>query len=264
MLKICSSFAKEYKMTFNAAKSQFIVFRTKALPAKLDINFDGSIIKEQESVLHLGHIIHNNQNKYDIDNVLHKFYKQYNAFRAKLGSVPSFIQARLFVTYCSSFYGATLLPIRCTKKLQVAWRKSLRQVWRVPPRTHVAILRSLDKGLCDEHMFLSRSARFICSTLQHKNQLISYVMQTTSASKLSTLRENIAHVCERLRVSRQVLENSTASAVASSINDICQTQCKNSVLASTIAELTQVRDGQCECVLSIPDTVDLINFLCVT
>ena len=264
MLKICESFSSDYKMMFNGQKSQFIVFRRKSQHFRLKINFCGTEVLEQETVTHLGHILHSDLNKYNVDTILQQFYKQYNMLCCKLGRVPSYILAKLFGTHCSSFYGSMTLPLRGTKRLQVAWRKSLRRVWRVPAMTHVGTIRSLNDGLCDEHMFIARAAKFIVSACNHETDLVSFIVKVSCQVKLSTIRENIAHVCEKLQIDDKALKDMQADDIGTLVKDLCEKNCKQKdCLTNAITELSKVRDGLYDCPLSKQECEQLINFLCI-
>lgn len=264
MLKICETFSNQYKLTFNGLKSQFIVFRQKTKLTQKRIIFCGSEIHEQESVVHLGHTIYSDLNKHDIDTVLQNFYRQYNSLFSKLGGVPSSILAKLFRTHCSAFYGSMLLPLRCTKRLQVAWRKAMRRVWRVPPMTHVITLRSMNDGLCDEHMFLCRAVNLVNSALQHEDDTISFIAKTTAQTKLSTLRENISHICERLSVDESALINLQRDNTTNLVKDLCRTNCIDHFCdASVIVELANIRDGLYDSILNKDEAKQFISLLCV-
>ena len=70
MLKICEIFAQNYGLLFNASKTQFIVFRRKSHKGNVTIIFNGALIAEQHSVLHLGHIIYNDLSKGDTERIV--------------------------------------------------------------------------------------------------------------------------------------------------------------------------------------------------
>ena len=63
-----------------------------------------------------------------------QFWKSFNMLRADFGAIDSKIQCLLF----STFYGAPLTRNdgASLRQVCVAWRKALRRVWRLSPRTH--------------------------------------------------------------------------------------------------------------------------------
>ena len=61
--------------------------------------------------------------------------------------IPVFI-GKLFQNYCYAFYGSQLLDLqcRCLDDFDAAWRKAVKRIWGLPPRTHNALLPPLMLG----------------------------------------------------------------------------------------------------------------------
>ena len=265
MLKICELFAEEHKLSFNPAKSQYIVFRQRNENCNTAIKFSGITLAELQSVNHLGNIIYRDLAKCDIDRLLAGFYRQYNLFRSKFGSIASFIQARLMQTYCSSFYGCVLAPLKQTKRLQVAWRKCLRQVWRIPYRAHCDILRCLSSSLCESHMFLARFGKFALAALNSKCDFVAYTSRclTTLNCVFAT---NINNFLENVQMELDELRQLSGTALARVVKKICNSVCKEDInrsLASVLSEMCQARDNIAECGLSSIEISTIINELCI-
>jgi len=269
MLQICKEFAVDYSLTFNAAKSQLIIFRPKPRhrlnPGNVTIDFGGTSITEQQSVSHLGHTVYNDLTQTDSDRILASFYKQYNLFRSKFGHIPSSIQAKLFETYGSSFYGCTLLPFGKTGPLQVAWRKCLRQVWRTPYQTHCALLRCLKDKLCEFHVFLSRFCKFALSALQSKCETVAYIVKCIKQVRCP-FASNFIYLANLLEVHPDVLETVSVSAALKDIQLCCNTTCKSELnlsLASVVNELAQARDNVTDCPLTQEEIRTIITDICL-
>ena len=264
MLQVCENFAKTYHLTFNSEKTQFIVFRRKPVEKPLSILFNQTIVREQQSVIHLGHMIYQSRNS-DIDRILGSYYKQYNLFRSKFGHVPSVIQSQLHKTYCSSFYGSVLLPLSETIRLQVAWRKSLRQVWRIPYRSHCALLRCLSEGFCDVHMFLARFAKFALCAVQSECETMSCIVRYMTNSKC-IFGNNMNKLCQSLGVTYDCLKDKTITEVMRLLRNQCEMQCRsndNKSLASVLKELSLVRDKMSHCELRHNEITLIINDICL-
>ena len=115
MIDICTSYAEEYHILFNGAKSHLIRFCKKkqcsfCLKTITEIEIGGSTIKNEKSAIHLGHKVHMNLVD-DSDSVYKSFYKQYNIFRTRFTGVQSLVKSKLFLTYCSSLYGIQICNI---------------------------------------------------------------------------------------------------------------------------------------------------------
>ena len=117
MLDICNQFSLDYKLKFNGAKSQYIVFDRKVNPGEHNIQVFDIMLTNQDNVNHLGHKVYATTGKNNLDGIIATFYKQFNFFRSRFSKVASSIQARLFETYCSSFYGFVLEPLNLMNKL---------------------------------------------------------------------------------------------------------------------------------------------------
>ena len=266
MLKVCERFAQDYGLFFNASKTQFIVFRKKPHKGDIVIKFNDTVITEQQRVLHLGHTIYNDLNKGDTERILSSFFKQYNLFRSKFGSIPSLIQAKLMGTYCTSFYGSNLITLKQTERLQVAWRKCLRQVWRVPYRTHCDILRNLSDGLCEFHTFIARFAKFSFMALKSKCDTIQHIAQCMLRSNC-TFAKNVKELAFHLGLDLDDLKCINVNELLHDIKGLCKGQCKSDViitcLASVVKELSQTRDNLMDCNLSRQETHETILDICV-
>ena len=57
---------------------------------------------------------------------------------ADFGQLSYIVKCKLFNQYCGSFYGSPLWSLNSTivESMCVDWRKALRSLWRVDPRTH--------------------------------------------------------------------------------------------------------------------------------
>jgi hypothetical protein len=97
LLKICERYSKDYQLTFNGSKSQFIVFHGGKLKLRnMDIKFCGVQIKSQDKVIHLGHTLYADLRLDDIQGVLAKFYRQFNIFFSRFKEESSVVLAQLF------------------------------------------------------------------------------------------------------------------------------------------------------------------------
>ena len=84
-----------------------------------------------------------------------KFWKSVN-----IGHIYPFLQCKLFMQYCGSFYGAPLMSLDDFNQLAVEWRKALRKVWRIPSRTHSSIVSLLSNCLPMKINFIHRFCKF--------------------------------------------------------------------------------------------------------
>ena len=253
MLKISLDFSEKFHMKFNASKSQYIIFSPKGNSRKTNGIFVGNrLIHSQSKVTHLGHIIYADLNSCDLEGVTGAFYKQFNLFMRKFGHVPSAIKAKLFNTHCASFYGGSLIPLAKVGKLQVLYRKALRQVFGLSYRTHCKILSCMPFCSCHEHMFLLRFAKFAASALQHEYAIVRHIFHRATSHKYSAFGLNISHMCSKLMVNQTDVLNMPWTELRLLIKKNCKMNCHrqdNVVSSNIVFELCQARDGLYVCPL---------------
>jgi len=264
----CVCFAKEYNMIFNPSKSQFVKFRSAGCGQKQTFNFSGADIKESEFVSHLGHKLFANIAQHDLDGIIGNFYKQFNCFRSRFGNVHSAVQSELFQTHCSSFYGSLLLPLdKCIKRLQVVWRKSMRTVWNLSPRTHCAIVACLMNKFCDLHIFMSRSINFTLKSLQHENMIVSYILNTAVQLGTSTFFKNFKLGADSLNLTTENFHLCSEKDLSRVLTQLCHEKCKpinDRCKAQAVRDLCGVRDGIIHNFLTFHECNELINELCIS
>ena len=199
MAEICTDYAREFDLSFNASKSQFIVFGNDNNGACTSFRFMNVNIPCSDHICHLGHKLFANVTRFDLEGITATFYKQFNNFRSKFAGVPSFVQSELFHVYCSSFYGYLLLPLdKCIKKLQIVWRKSMRQVWKLPYRTHCQIVSNLSSKLCEFHMLIKRNLNFALKCINHSIAFVKYLFTCAMNSDKSVFQRNVKFCCQNL------------------------------------------------------------------
>ena len=259
LLKVCEKFSEDYKVKFNASKSQFIIFHgINKKPMDTGVVFGGSKLDIQDHAIHLGHKIFANLKYDDVDGVLACFYKQVNMCISRFRKIPSSIRVQLFLQHCSSLYGFMLLNGSSYKKIEIAWRKSLRRVWNLPYQTHCNLLTCLMNG-CAKHMLIGRFLDFAASIMCHDNSLIRYVGGLALRNKLSVLGKNVKLFADSIDM--------TEAKVSSQVKKLCVEHCQCNTLdrchAELLQELCQMRDNIMNCELSKVEINDIIYSICL-
>ena len=268
MLKISKDYSLSYKVQFNGAKSQFIIFNDKVKSETVSIDIFGVKLKNLCKVCHLGHILYADLHSDDLDSIIASFYQQYNGFHGRFGEIASYVQATLFNNYCCSFYGSLLLHYRKLERLSVVWRKSLRSIWRLPARTHCAILPGLSDGQCPRHAFLARFSKFAVSVIQHKTPEISFAFNCFVNAKHSIFGANIRWACSELSIPYDdEVTGYWNREIGTKVQRLCKDNCKtlkNTIASHTVRELTMVRDGLCSLDLMDNEINFIIMDLCIS
>jgi len=127
-------------------------------------------IENVKSFLHLGHSFTLEfTDDEDIINGRSNFVRHTNNSLCSFRNLHSFVQYRLFQTYCTSLYGCKLwLLTNCNiEALYVAWHKTLRRIWNLPSCTHSRLLPlicnclPLFDAICRRSLYFIRSVLFM-------------------------------------------------------------------------------------------------------
>ena len=190
MLSICDAYAADYCMSFNAEKSKCLVILSNACrylkPLLYDNAFSigGNPIEFVSSFSHLGHIITDTlDDGPDITKKLGDFIGQVNNLLCFFGKLSSDVKARLFRSYCTSYFGSELWDLsHCNvSNFCTAWRKSIRRVWNLPYRSHCFLLPLLNQCFPIFDELCRRSLKFFQSCLVHNSDLVRSVAQYSIA-----------------------------------------------------------------------------------
>ena len=136
MIQICESYAAEHDILFNGNKSNLLIFGDTENNCEIYVN--GIMVPVFKSAIHVGNLV--SENAHDtIDFGLRRFNSSFNYFISSFGKCHTTVKNKLFVQYCTSYYGSQIWPIYrndITRKICVSWRMALRRVWNLPYNTH--------------------------------------------------------------------------------------------------------------------------------
>ena len=176
MLRRCYNYA-----IFSVAKSVCIRLGLRdtkeALPT---VTLGGTAIPWAQQVKHLGHIISSDlTDSNDINDKVNAFYGQVNGLIFRMKRLRVDLLAKMFMTYCTSFYGCELWDPsdKNTDMLSVAWRKAVRRIWQLPYTTHCGLLPGLMNGLSAIDVIMLRTINFVNSNLSSTNVCLKYISQ---------------------------------------------------------------------------------------
>ena len=123
MLQICAKFAETFSLTFNCKKSMYIKFGDDGDVNEI-IKFNDSQIPWVQEIKHLGNYVNTTQYK------LSAFIGSVNKLVANFCNLRQDVIARLFTSYCCSFYGSQAWQIDSNdyKRICLTWNKSVRNL----------------------------------------------------------------------------------------------------------------------------------------
>jgi len=168
------------------------------------------------------------------------FYSQANYFLARFGHVPVMIKSKLFLNFGHSFYGCQFWDLQDTglSAFDILWRKVVRRLWGLSPRTHSIYLPFLMLGQSFRAVIASRFCKFAESCLHSVNCYVRCIAQNACHTPLSRFGKNLFFVCNNIDV-----------PVASPH-------------ASLICELVFCRNGYFESNVSVEEIAHMLRSVC--
>lgn len=147
LLKECELFAADHNLTFNAAKTQLICFRSSPkVKCVGKFLFSGQPLVFSDTVTHLGHVLHCSlDDSEDIKRATLEMCKKANIVLSTFSSCDPQVKTILFSSHCLSLYGGALWDISCSQlnSLEVAFNNILRRIWKLPKNCHTRILHKV-------------------------------------------------------------------------------------------------------------------------
>ena len=155
MLSICEQYAHDNNIMFNACKSQLIYLgksddQAYIMKPLLRMKY-GQLIPYAEKCIHLGNTLSSNSTERSlIDSAITELNIKTNNLLSDFSFSESSTLSILFSSYCMNVhvYGSPLWRYNNYYNIEhfsLSWRKSIRRLWKIPYRTHNALLHHLNK-----------------------------------------------------------------------------------------------------------------------
>ena len=195
LIKICEKYAMDHDILFNGNKSKLLVFGsiTNIQPC---IYVNGVQVPVCGNAMHLGNFVSNNISDC-VDYGIGKFNSSFNYFMSSFGKCQSSVKNKLFIQYCTSFYGSQIWPLYkndLMKKICVNWRNALRRIWSVPSNTHCDILPLLASQSPIDIQLKCRFLNFYRTLINSDNALIRYLSNAMTFTNRSTMSSNFNRI----------------------------------------------------------------------
>ena len=145
LLDHCLDFSTEYKVKFNPAKSNVIVFHNNNKNQETSIIFDGQTIISKSQDVHIGNVIGQNALKCNVLNARNDIIRRVNVLISYFGAMNIDSKYKLFNIFCMNVYGSVLWDysshhVNC---FYPAWRNSIRRLFRLPMRSRCSLLHHI-------------------------------------------------------------------------------------------------------------------------
>ncbi len=215
MLSICSEYAAEYDVLFNADKTKLILCNGIDNTAIPDIQFMGKSIAAVSWDKHLGFPIGKISNEQIMTDAVNDFMSRVNMVKSHFKQLPTNIMYHMFKTYCMPLYGCPLWDYsnRHIAKFYVAWRKAIRYILKLPYTTHCNLLHLICEDIPVEEQLYSRFLRFLKSLMNSTNAISQLCSNLALYGSGSNVCRNISMISHYLTIDRfKISESFTRSS----------------------------------------------------
>ena len=143
-------------------------------------------------------------------------------------------------------YGCELWDLNCNyvKYFKVAWRKVKRHIWKLPHRTHNAIVHNLSYNI--DFQIDSRMIKFFHSYLSHSNIVCKSIVLSKLYYVKSTFGSNHKYLSCKYRISQDDCYINLSQLVEK-VHMKCHEEIQDNNAVQTIVELCAIRDGVAVC-----------------
>ncbi len=194
MLKICSTFADNFDITFNSKKTVCIKFGNKVSTCDI-AQLNGNTIDWVDNIKHLGfHLNTTLSDELDCRSKISAFIGYVNKLNVNFGQLKGKVLCTLFKTYCCSYYGCQMWRLGSLyfNRVCTSWNVGVRRMLNLPYTTHRYMLGPL---LGQPHISIQlqkRCARFLYGIKCSKNKIIAKCFLHASWNASTPLGHNIA------------------------------------------------------------------------
>ena len=212
-------------------------------------------------------MLYSNFEKRDTGGIISKFYRKLNMFLYRFKGIRPDIMIKLFSTFCCDFYDAHIcyLDSDGLDDICKAWRKGIRKVLGLPPRTHNNLLPELTNTLPLRVSLEKRFSKMACRAVNSDNHVVKNLF-LSSCHRNSVVSKNLSHCMVKYHISWFMLVHFAPNPLGNiisrnyflNVDDNCKQH------ASFIKELCMIRYGYWTCNLSFDEVQTLLEDVCVS
>lgn len=193
-------------------------------------------------------------------NCVNDFERRSNHIIHNFSMCDSFTLRNIFSSHCESFYGCELLNFSKVymSDIYVSWRKVLRHIFRLSPRTHNYIVSILGNDLVVK--LDRRLCKYVYKLIHCDNVLVKNVVKCKLYCAKSIIADNYRYLCVKYGIAHSDW-NRNMNFV---IKKICMEYSNHEyIIVDIIGDLIKIRDGVDHCDIINRDSVcALIEALC--
>ena len=206
-------FSEEYLLTFNANKSNYIVFPHVGDNVSKNINFMNNQIASLDISIHLGNVIGPNISTKRVETSIADFNRKTNVLLSSFHNVSTNCLYKIFISICMSLYGCQLWDVshKFTNNFFVSWRKAIRRMFKLPYRTHSCLLHLIIDDLPVDGQIHLRIIKFFNCMYKNKNNVMSLCGRLAASG--SPVSNSLNFICYLYRVGKSDLPHLSPQCV---------------------------------------------------
>ena len=242
LLAKCLAFAKEYSLLFNAGKSKYLIFNNLIAECHGSIEFDGTIINNVESEVHLGNIIGNRTNRDKITSSVSDFNRRFNVLQSSFKHIDVSVKYVLFKTHCMPLFGCQLWDFSSSDchKYYTAWRKSIRRLCAVNYRTHNHLLHYMCHDIPVDAQLHKRFLKFFHTAVNSSNVYTSLCARLALDGSNSSVSNSLTFITNKYKLAKYQLTSLSVYKVLNHVMPV--NNVTHASTAGAILDFIQLRD----------------------
>ena len=149
---------------------------------------------------HVGHNLTNEGNLISFTEMIRKIAKKTNCVHRTFKCLGADCKSTLFNAQYLSLYGVELIDMSFAQfnELQLRWRKSIRYLLNLHPRTHNNLLPHIIGTPTVESQIFSRIMTFVSRGIKHSNAYISFFFKNCIVNMHSYMCHNINVISNKI------------------------------------------------------------------
>ena len=229
----------------------------------LGVKVNNESVKAVDTMEYLGHTIVKDRHDSLISSVKRQYVTKINSCLGDFRNISSEVLHKLCTKYCESLYGVHMCDFEDIDGFCTEWRKALRRIWKVPPRTHCRLLPHIAECLPIDTIIFQRFYSFFLSGFMSDNETVKFVFRMALHNH-SRIGNNIKLVLYKVGLSVNQIRDILAADMREYLRaEWCYTCKENDIQnGAQIRELILRRDSVEKLILDRNECTHIINSLC--
>ena len=246
MLQVADEFADEYSIKFNVDKYQFLPFEYGIKGKVTGILHKNMFIKSELKAYHLGNLIGQGNEPFNVMDVISKFNVSFNGVLSNFKWCRSETKYKLFKSFCMPLYGSVLWDYsgKHVLKFFTQWRKCIRVLWGLPSRTHSCLLPIICNDYPIEVQLHKRVLKFVRNLENSENKCVKLCFDLMSNGSGSSVSRSLHYIVSLYNITKYHSGFDYLNILKQMYNSISY-DVSDQINAGNVQDLCYIRDSKC-------------------